>query len=111
MNRITLTDAPQWFDESSAVQFTECLRWDGNNHVSKATGSQWDHEALYWTRDGNWVLHRWSQWQGRLETWTEVDEPQAVNWLISQETTDADLEELPEAVRHAVAAGFEAAEL
>ena len=25
----------------------EATRWDGNNNISKATGSQWEHETLH----------------------------------------------------------------
>lgn len=38
--------------------------WNGSNHISQATGSQWEHESLLRTAGGWWVLHRWSQWQG-----------------------------------------------
>ena len=54
-----------WFDRSTAESWGEDTRWDGSNHVSIATGSQWDHEQLYQTAGGRFVLYRWSQWQGR----------------------------------------------
>ena len=113
MNRITLTDSPNWFDADAAVGFDEATRWDGNNHISVATGSQWDHERLYWTASGNWVLNYWSQWEGRLESYSEVDEARAIEWLIRNQYAEkfTELDELPEAVRERVEAGYEAAEL
>jgi len=26
------------------------------------TATQWDHQKLYRSRTGKWVLHHWSQW-------------------------------------------------
>jgi hypothetical protein len=104
-----MTDGTGWFDDTHAVKFTEATRWNGNNHISRATGSQWDHQALYYTRSGNWVLNGWSQWQGSLETYTKVDETEAIQWLIDNEHDDTD--ELPESVRERIDEGIEAAEL
>lgn len=71
-----------WFDDSKAECFGEATRWDGSNHISIATGSQWDHEALYRTVGGRWVLHRWSQWQGRPETYQFITDQEAHTWLL-----------------------------
>ena len=46
-----------WFDRDAAKgRYDEDTRWDGSNHVSVATGSQWDHEMLYRTPQDRWVL-------------------------------------------------------
>lgn len=80
--RVTLTDGSgRWFALDAAERFDEDVIWDGRNHVSRATGSQWDHEVLYRTAGGRWVLHRWSQWQGTLPSWTEIDNKAAARWL------------------------------
>jgi hypothetical protein len=42
----------------------EDTRWDGHNHISKATGSQWEHEKLYRSRKGRYYVEHTSQWQG-----------------------------------------------
>jgi hypothetical protein len=73
-----------WFDADTATKFEEDTYWDGRNRISKATGSQWNHEALYRTKGGRWVLNRWSQWQGSRETWEFLDDDAAREWLISQ---------------------------
>lgn len=78
-------DNGNWFDRDAASCFGEETRWDGNNFVSLATGSQWDHQDLYRTKSGRWVLHGWSQWQGSADSWTEIDDTQAARWLVRNE--------------------------
>ena len=74
-----------WFDRAKAEEFDEGARWDGSNHISLATGSQWDHEILYRTAGGRWVLHRWSQWQGRPERYRFITDAEAQTWLLKNE--------------------------
>lgn len=81
MQRQALPDG-RWFDINQASRFEEATEWDGRNRISKATGSQWDHEELYLTANGHWILHRWSQWQGVPDTWSEIEPEEAVRWLI-----------------------------
>lgn len=112
MARIPLTDGSgRWFDDQSAISFAESTRWNGNNHISRATGSQWDHETLYHTRSGQWVLHHWSQWQGSLERYDTVAETEAVAWLVNNEYGPDDLEGLPPRVLEAVKAAMDKSEL
>lgn len=111
--RIALTDGSgAWFNSDSAVLFKENTRWDGRNQISVPTGSQWDHEWLYYTKSGKWVLNDFSNYQGTLEGYVQIDEAAAVQWLIQNECFERDeLEKLPESVRDAVKAGFQAAEI
>ena len=81
MNRIALNDG-RWFDEEKAEAFSEDTRWDGRNHISKNTGSQWDHERLYRTKGGRWVLNSWSDWQGSGESYNEISDEAAARWLV-----------------------------
>jgi hypothetical protein len=114
MKRVAMTgdDSGKWFDRDAAVEFKEQTQWNGNNHISRATGSQWDHESLYYTRSGRWVLCHWSQWQGSLESYVEVSLADAVAWLIENECLrDDGYDALPTAVRAAVDAGVEAVEV
>lgn len=84
MTRIQLTDGSgNWFDQDTAEEFKEDTRWDGNNHVSIATGSKFDHEALYLTERGAWILHSWSQWQGSCESYESIEEERAHLWLLN----------------------------
>ncbi|MDD3380017.1 MAG: hypothetical protein PHD68_02215 [Rugosibacter sp.] len=75
-------DNGSWFDMDVAESFGEDTWWNGNNHISRATGSQWEHEMLWRTKSGKWVLNHWSQMQGSRETWEEIDNEQAAKWLV-----------------------------
>ena len=101
-----------WFQENSAICFNEDQQFDGRNMISRATGSQWDHQSLYYTRGGNFVLNEWSQYQGSLETYDQIDETEAIEWLIAQNCADSEsFAALPKAVAERVAAGVVAAEV
>lgn len=108
MAKIALTDGSgAWFEQESAVYFHEATYWDGHNHISKATGSQWDHEAVVWTSLGGWVINRWSQWQGSTETYEQIGQNEAICWLSTQEAwDDENFDLLPEAVRREVKAAI-----
>jgi hypothetical protein len=81
MSRIT-TDDGHWFDSDKAQKWEEHTRWDGNNRFSLATRSQWNHEELYLTAGGRWVLSGWSQYQGS-KPWCHAIEPsEAYGWLL-----------------------------
>lgn len=81
MTRCTLTDGT-WFDSDGAKSWNESRTFDGRNHISDATGSQWEHERLYRTQKGRWVLYAWSQWQGSRDSYTPIDAPEAAAWLV-----------------------------
>lgn len=74
-----------WFDEDKADLITEETEWDGNNHRSVHTGAQFEHQALYRTTGGRWVLHTWSQRQGTSPTYQFVTDDTAREWLIRNE--------------------------
>lgn len=82
MKRQVLTDGSgRWFDAEQAQVWEEKTWWDGSNYYSRATGSQWEHETLYRTASGRWVLHAWSQWQGSHASWKELEKNHAARWL------------------------------
>lgn len=80
MKRIAL-DNGNWFDIEKATEFKEDSKWNGNNHISVNTGSQWDHQQLYLTASGNWILNSWSQWQGSIESYIIISTQEAAVWL------------------------------
>ena len=97
MKRINLTDGSnKWFDLDRAQRFEEDTHWNGNNMVSVATGSWTEHEALYRTASGWFILNAWSQWEGSRETWERISEPTAFDWLLKngypEEVPDPELE-------------------
>ncbi len=75
-------DDGSWFDASKAEQFDEMSNHDGSNMVSVVTGSEWDHEELFRTAKGTWVIHRYSQRQGIKDRWELLDNAEAAAWLI-----------------------------
>lgn len=89
MNRITITnedgEPDGWFDEARATKYGEESYHDGRNFISRATGTQWDHEQLYRTAKGAWVLNAWSQWQGSRETYRRISDEEAAAWLVTNE--------------------------
>lgn len=113
MKRVPLTDGSgAWFDKDAAVMFDEDTYWDGHNLISKATGSQWDHEVLYYTKSGKWVKCSMSQYEHVPTGYTTITEEEAVAWLIAQDRMDdAGIAKLPEGVRLAIQNGIAAAEL
>ena len=105
MSRIVLTDGSgRWFDDAKAKRWEEETRWNGNNHVSKATGSQWEHETLYRTAGGIYVVHHSSQWQGSTDTIEEVTASDAAKWLSTNDYLDGDAESAGPEVASAYAA-------
>ena len=102
MKRITLTDGSgRWFDQEKAIRFDEDSWWDGNNHISSATGSQFDHEILYHTSSGRWILHKYSQWQGRPDTYVEIGDDAVSKWLANNNCYEK-VEQLPRDVQERI---------
>lgn len=89
MGRVNVVDGngnvEGWFDASAAQEWAEGTRWDGDNHVSLATGARLEHERLLRTAGGRWVVHRWSQWVGVPDSLRYVDVDEAVRWLVACE--------------------------
>ena len=82
MSRIALTDGSgKWFSEETAEKFEETGEHDGRNWISNATGSQFEHENLYRTKGGKFILNHWSQWQGTREYYEEISNEQAAIWF------------------------------
>ena len=96
MKRISLTDGSgSWFDADKADCYNENTYWNGSNHISKATGSQWHHETIYVTTSGNYVLQTWSNYQGVDTTYSSITLEEASVWFLKQGFTD---EEMPDEI-------------
>jgi hypothetical protein len=67
----------------NAVQsWEEDTRWNGSNHISIPTGSQFAHQKLHKTRRGRYWLEHWSDWQGSTPHAEWVSEQEAARWLL-----------------------------
>ena len=91
MKRQALSNG-RWFNVEAADLYSEDSEWDGSNHISCATGSQWNHEELYRTKSKKWVLHSWSQWQGSTDSWEQVGDDDAARWLVRNGHQHPDVE-------------------
>jgi hypothetical protein len=63
------------------ADWDEDTTWDGRNHISVATGSQWDHEKLYKSAKGTYWMESWSNWQGTVATAEIMSAHDAAVWL------------------------------
>lgn len=69
--------------ENASEHWEEATRWDGHNHISVATGSQWVHQALYRSRKGRYYIEHTSQWQGSFPSAEWVSNEEAARWLVA----------------------------
>lgn len=70
--------------ENATQSWEEETFFDGhNNRISKATGSQWNHQTLYRSRKGRYYIEHTSQWQGSHDSVEWVSKEEAVRWLLS----------------------------
>ncbi len=76
--------------ENATAEWAEDKRWDGNNMISVATGSQWNHQTLYRSRKGRYYIEHESQWQGSTPHAEWVSNHEAARWLLAND------HELPE---------------
>ena len=90
MARYRMTDGTVVDTENATQSWSEGKRFDGRNHISMATGTQWEHQKLHRSRKGRYWLECWSQWQGSTPHAEWVSPQEAARWLLAQEA------ELPE---------------
>ena len=100
MRRIAITGVSgQWFDADKADYYKEESYHDGRNFISKATNSQWEHEAIYITVGSKFILNHWSNWQGSKDTYEIINKEEAARWFAKQEFSD---DEIPEILKKEV---------
>ena len=85
MSRYRMDDGTVVDTENATKTWEEATFWDGRNHISKATGTQWDHETLYRSRKGRFYLERTSQYQGSRDSAEWISIRSAVTWLLSND--------------------------
>ncbi|MBW7865056.1 MAG: hypothetical protein H3C30_11680 [Candidatus Hydrogenedentes bacterium] len=75
-----------FFDRDKALEcWDEGAWWDGSNNISLATRSQWEHEILYKTSKGRYVLQSWSQWESTPDSYQILTPKEAAVWLLTNE--------------------------
>ena len=92
-----------WFERDKATLVaTDETEWDGNNHISRATRSQWIREDLYRTAGGAWVILRDNHDTRTVPpgpTWHGITPDEAQAWLRKQdlhELADTEFEAVEE---------------
>jgi hypothetical protein len=76
-------DDGTWVDTKNAmVTWQENKWWDGNNQISCATNSQWEHETLYLSKRGRYYVVRTSQYSSVRDCVSYLTDVEAVLWLI-----------------------------
>jgi len=68
--------------EKAKSHWSEASDWNGSNHISRATGSQWNHEDLYLSKKGRYYVVRSSDIQGRQDEMEILTPWEAVAWLL-----------------------------
>ena len=71
--------------ENAARQWAERTDWNGRNHISRASGTEWDHQTLYRSRKGRYYIEHTSQWEGKLPRAEWVSDHEAARWLLLME--------------------------
>src|SRR5437016_2404935 len=85
MRKITLTDnSGRWFDLEATRRFDESTAYAGDGvDVSRQTGNSWEHETLFLTTNGMFVLHCLNDRNPTLASFTEYPPDKAIPWLLA----------------------------
>ena len=68
--------------DKAQASWQEATYWDGSNHISVATRSQWNHETLLKSRKARYYVESFSQWQGSRAHAEWVSKAEAARWLL-----------------------------
>lgn len=98
MARYWMSDGTVIDTEKASQRWEEDTYWDGHNHISCATGSQWEHQTLYRSRKGRYCIVRTSQWENQKDAAEWVSNEFAVRWLLTNGCA-ADDSAFPEELR------------
>jgi hypothetical protein len=85
MRKVTLTDnSGRWFDVDAARRWDEAaIMADDGTPISRATGNSWEHEALFLTTKGTFIIHCYNDRNRSLDSFAEYDPKEAVKWLLA----------------------------
>lgn len=68
--------------EKAKARWSEASDWNGSNHISRATGSEWNHEDLYLSAKGRYYVVRSSAYQGSQDEMEILSPREAAAWLL-----------------------------
>ena len=98
MSRYSMDDGTIVDTKKASKSWDEDTRWDGRNHISVTTGSQWHHQRLHRSRKGRYYLECWSDWQGSIDRAEWINNHDAAKWLLANEHDNDIPEELKELI-------------
>jgi len=90
VSRYRMSDGTVVDTKNASAGWDEATEFDGHNHISQATGSQWDHEVLYRSRRGRYYVEHSSQWEGSSPSAEWVSNEEACRWLLTNEHSPTD---------------------
>lgn len=94
MDDTVATECGRVLDLSQVVvKIDEAMWWNGNNHISRATGCQFRHEQFMITRKGGFVIYSWSQYQNERDSYEVVTPEKAAQWLATN-ANEADMDSI-----------------
>ena len=93
MPRYEMDDGTILNTDLAVESWKELTFFDGRNHISVSTGSQWLHETLYLSSKGRYYLVKESDYKGTLPCAVLLGEPEAARWLL------ANGRDIPEALK------------
>ena len=85
MARFRMSDGMVVDTGNASKVWEEDTFFDGSNHISRATGGQWDHETLYRSRRGRYYVVSSTQWQGSVDSAEWVSKEEAARWLLTND--------------------------
>jgi hypothetical protein len=94
MARFKLEDGTIIDTTRAAQSWDEERDFDGNNLISRATGSQWTRQTLYKSSKGRYYILHTSQMQGSIDRVELITPADAASWLLMMyKELPADLQE------------------
>lgn len=85
MTRYKMEDGTVVDTDNASESWQEKTRWDGRNHISVATGSQWHHETLYRSRKGRYYIEHTSNYQGDSPHVDWIGKRAAAAWILAND--------------------------
>ena len=85
--------------DNATANWSQGTFWDGHNHISVATGSQWVDQTLYRSRRGRYYTVTRPRIDGQRDFAEWVSPEEAARWLLANgHEVPADLQEAAEGV-------------
>jgi len=85
MSKYRMEDGRVLNTDKASAEWEEAIDWNGQNFVSRATGSKWEHETLYRSSKGRYYIERTSQRQGSSPYAELVTNKRAAAWLLAND--------------------------